>query len=122
MNLAAPAHTDSTLLDQFCDNLWLEDGLAKNTLAAYRSDLALFAGWLTHQGGTLEAVDGQRIKDYLAYLHHRPPAQQPKPASQRRLHRALRRFLHLPAGPSRGTGFRFLVTSTTPPISTISTM
>ena len=92
MNLAAPAHTDSTLLDQFCDNLWLEDGLAKNTLAAYRSDLALFAGWLTHQGGTLEAVDGQRIKYYLAYFHHRPPVQQPKPASQRRLHAALRRF------------------------------
>jgi integrase/recombinase XerD len=27
------------LLDAFCDALWLEDGLAKNTIASYRSDL-----------------------------------------------------------------------------------
>jgi integrase/recombinase XerD len=27
------------LLDAFCDALWLEDGLAKNTIASYRTDL-----------------------------------------------------------------------------------
>ena len=27
------------LLDAFCDALWLEDGLSKNTIASYRSDL-----------------------------------------------------------------------------------
>ena len=27
------------MLDAFCDALWLEDGLARNTLAAYRADL-----------------------------------------------------------------------------------
>jgi integrase/recombinase XerD len=27
------------LLDRFCDALWLEDGLSKNTIAAYRADL-----------------------------------------------------------------------------------
>ena len=90
--MAVASLADSALLDQFCDNLWLEDGLAKNTLAAYRSDLALFAGWLAESGTTLAAVDEQRVKDYLAHLHHRPPAQQPKPASQRRLQAALRRF------------------------------
>ena len=26
-------------LDAFCDALWLEDGLAPNTIAAYRADL-----------------------------------------------------------------------------------
>ena len=98
MAVAMAALADSVLLDQFCDNLWLEDGLAKNTLAAYRSDLALFAGWLAESGAnantdtTLDTVDGQCIKEYLAHLHSRPPAQQPKPASQRRLHAALRRF------------------------------
>ena len=30
-------------IDQFCDGLWLEDGLAKNSLDAYRRDLRLFA-------------------------------------------------------------------------------
>ena len=33
-------------IDQFCDNLWLEDGLAKNSLDAYRRDMRLFAEWL----------------------------------------------------------------------------
>ena len=28
------------LLDRFCDALWLEDGLAKNTIASYRADLS----------------------------------------------------------------------------------
>ncbi|MBI3525250.1 MAG: site-specific tyrosine recombinase XerD [Betaproteobacteria bacterium] len=98
MTVAAPGYEDSKLLDQFCDNLWLEDGLAKNTLAAYRSDLALFAGWLTESNSalatlaTLATVDEQCVKNYLAHLHRRDPLQQPKPASQRRLHAALRRF------------------------------
>ncbi len=33
-------------IDQFCDTLWLEDGLAKNSLEAYRRDMRLFAEWL----------------------------------------------------------------------------
>ncbi|VWX62667.1 site-specific tyrosine recombinase [Burkholderiales bacterium 8X] len=38
-------------IDDFIDALWLEDGLSRNTLAAYRRDLALFAGWLAGRGG-----------------------------------------------------------------------
>ena len=34
---------DAALLDAFCDALWLEDGLAKNTLTAYRRDLEQLA-------------------------------------------------------------------------------
>jgi integrase/recombinase XerD len=33
-------------IDAFCDALWLEDGLAKNSLSAYRQDLLIFATWL----------------------------------------------------------------------------
>jgi integrase/recombinase XerD len=33
-------------IDTFIDVLWLEDGLAPLTLAAYRRDLTLLAGWL----------------------------------------------------------------------------
>ncbi len=32
------------LLDRFCDALWLEHGLARNTLESYRRDLLAFAG------------------------------------------------------------------------------
>jgi integrase/recombinase XerD len=44
-----PAHTRAEL-DRFTDSLWLEHGLARNTLSGYRSDLAHFAAWLDTRG------------------------------------------------------------------------
>ena len=38
------------IADEFCDALWLEDGLSKNTLDAYKRDLLLFADWLHEIG------------------------------------------------------------------------
>ncbi|HUW39285.1 MAG TPA: site-specific tyrosine recombinase XerD [Rhodocyclaceae bacterium] len=98
MNTPTPGMNaaDAELLDQFCDALWLEDGLAKNTLAAYRSDLAQFAAWLETEGRALLQVGAGDIQSYLAHLYRRPRAEQPKPASQRRLQAALRRlYRHL---------------------------
>jgi integrase/recombinase XerD len=37
---------DEPLLDAFCDALWLEDGLSRNTIASYRADLRLLAAFL----------------------------------------------------------------------------
>jgi integrase/recombinase XerD len=37
------SEADVRLLDAFCDALWLEDGLAKNTIASYRTDLEQLA-------------------------------------------------------------------------------
>ena len=34
---------DARLLDAFCDALWLEDGLSKNTISSYRADLEQLA-------------------------------------------------------------------------------
>jgi integrase/recombinase XerD len=34
---------DTQLLDAFCDALWLEDGLSKNTISSYRTDLEQLA-------------------------------------------------------------------------------
>jgi len=50
-------------LDAFCDALWLEDGLAQNTIAAYRADLEQLAAFL---GGDLLAADEARLFDFLA--------------------------------------------------------
>jgi integrase/recombinase XerD len=88
--LSEPSAADSALLDRFCDNLWLQDGLAKNTLAAYRSDLSLFATWLARRGQILSSVDAATINAYLSYLHSL--AVRPKPATLRRLHAAMHRF------------------------------
>ena len=38
--------TDPELIDVFCDQLWLADGLAATSLASYRRDLAAWSAWL----------------------------------------------------------------------------
>lgn len=57
-------------IDQFCDTLWLEDGLAKNSLEAYRRDMRLFAEWLqaSHQKHLLEVTQAD-IFSYVAEKH-----------------------------------------------------
>ncbi len=56
------------IIDGFCDALWLEDGLARNTLDSYRRDLQQFAGWLEKRDGRdLLAADQALIQDYLAH-------------------------------------------------------
>ena len=53
-------------IDEFCDTLWLEDGLSKNTLEAYRRDLTLFATWLAVQRQrALIDADAGLISDYM---------------------------------------------------------
>lgn len=61
--------TDQALLDEFCDALWLEDGLARNTLDSYRSDLRHFADWLEQQQG--KALMGAEHGDVAQYLSYR---------------------------------------------------
>ncbi len=65
---AAQAPTDP-LIDSFIDALWLEDGLSKNTLAAYRRDLTLFSTWLATTGLALVGVTQQDINAYFAIRH-----------------------------------------------------
>jgi len=81
--------SDAELIDEFIDALWLADGLSKNTLGAYRSDLALFAAWLGEHGGSIVGADGTAINAYLAHLHARPGGIRAN--SQRRLMASLRR-------------------------------
>ncbi|MBA2690805.1 MAG: site-specific integrase, partial [Burkholderiales bacterium] len=59
---------DQTLLDQFCDSLWLEDGLARNTLEAYRRDLVQFNRWLAPLGIELSQASAKDLQRYLAHL------------------------------------------------------
>jgi integrase/recombinase XerD len=43
---AAVGDANARALDAFCDALWLEDGLSRNTVASYRTDLEQFAKFL----------------------------------------------------------------------------
>src|SRR5207237_8193804 len=56
------------MLDEFCDALWLEDGLARNTLESYRRDLRQFGVWLKKSAGKhlLDANHGD-IQASLGY-------------------------------------------------------
>jgi integrase/recombinase XerD len=80
---------DAALLDEFCDTVWLEDGLSRNTLAAYRRDLQLFADWLEVEARPVLALAYEA--DISAYLAHRF-AQSVRPSTQARLLSSLKRF------------------------------
>lgn len=58
---------DDPVIDRFLDALWLEKGLSDNTRAAYRSDLALFNGWLDERGVRLVEAGREVILDHLAW-------------------------------------------------------
>src|SRR3954466_14727758 len=81
--------SDETALDEFCDALWLEDGLSRNTLASYRLDLAQFAGWL--DGRKNKTLLSAAHSDLLTYLAHRV-AGKAKATSTSRLLSSLKRF------------------------------
>ncbi|SDP40184.1 tyrosine recombinase XerD subunit [Rhodoferax sp. OV413] len=60
---------NSALIDAFIDALWLEQGLSKNTLAAYRRDLSLLATWLQAQPRALMDTREQDLQAYFAARH-----------------------------------------------------
>ena len=80
-----------TAIDLFLDALWLEDGLARNTLAAYRRDLTLYAQWLAQQQPplVLDATAEHHLQGYFAARH----AQTRATTANRRL-TVLRRYFH----------------------------
>jgi len=61
--------SNADILDEFCDSLWLEDGLSRNTLESYRSDLSKFSLWLEKQRAAkiLETTHAD-IQGFLAHL------------------------------------------------------
>lgn len=82
---------DASLLDSFCDALWLEDGLSKNTLEAYRRDLAQFGDWLVRgTAHTLAQATESDVHGFLAFRHR--GSRGPKASSDARLLSSLKRF------------------------------
>ena len=77
------------LIDEFCDALWLEDGLARNTLDAYRRDLSQFATWLEAEHGK-KLLQGN-VADIQAYLGHQF-RRKTRASSAARLLSSLKRF------------------------------
>jgi len=79
----ALAEADAALLDAFGDALWLEDGLARNTLESYRRDLSQFAAFLGRRG--LAAAEETDVFAFLA-------ARKGRASSAARMLSSLKRF------------------------------
>ena len=57
-------------IDRFVDAIWIEQGLAANTLAAYRRDLTLFADWLGRETGrSLVEASETDLRQYALARH-----------------------------------------------------
>ena len=63
---AGPGVEAAAEIDRFIDALWIEDGLAPLTLAAYRRDLGLYAAWLGRPPATSSEAD---LLGYMAERH-----------------------------------------------------
>lgn len=74
---------ENPLVDAFCDALWLEDGLAKNTLASYRRDLGQLGLFL--KSIPLEKAREQDLFGFLA-------SRKGKASSAARMLSTLKRF------------------------------
>jgi integrase/recombinase XerD len=84
---ATPAGSASPAeVDEFCDALWLEDGLSKASLAAYRQDLRLLARRLPPPAA-LPSADEAALAGALAAI-----ARTHRRSSQARLLSTMRRF------------------------------
>jgi len=89
--------SDLAEIDNFCDALWLEDGLAKATLASYRSDLGRLAGWLAEHGHeALLDLRESTLSGFIAELSRSTRA-----SSQARYLSTLRRFYRWQVGRGR---------------------
>ena len=89
--MSADLQTSLSAIDVFVDALWLEDGLSRNTLAAYRRDLTLYAQWLAQQqpAQTLDGTAEHHLQGYFAERHAGTKAT----TANRRL-TVLRRYFH----------------------------
>ncbi len=93
--LASPA--DLAEIDNFCDALWLEDGLAKATLNSYRSDLGRLALWLANNAAEpLLDLRETTLTGFIAHL-----SKQTRASSQARYLSTLRRFYRWQLGRGR---------------------
>ena len=78
-------------IDRFIDAMWLECGLSRNTLDAYRNDLHHLSLWLKKQGTSL---NGASRANLLAYLAERAGAGMQSRSSARLLSSIRRYYQH----------------------------
>lgn len=86
------AEPDQALIERFLDALWVENGLSKNTLSAYRSDLSQLALW---QQKNKRVLFGLTREHLLRYLSHAQQQGKSSRSSARMLSSVKRLFQYL---------------------------
>ncbi len=67
--LAQVRPADAAEIDRFCDDMWFEEGLSKNTLSSYRLDLSGLAAWLATTSSTaLANAERAQISAYFSHV------------------------------------------------------
>ncbi|HVR94924.1 MAG TPA: site-specific integrase, partial [Casimicrobiaceae bacterium] len=85
----------SALIDAFCDQVWLQDGLAASSLGSYRRDLMAWARWLEDdKSRSAKSLLGANRGDVEAFLAAQFQTGAKSSSINRRLS-SLRRFYRL---------------------------
>jgi len=79
---------EQSIIESFLDALWMEHGLSKNTLSAYKNDLSNLALWLLQNECHLLDASQTQVQAFLAYRFE----QGSKNRSSARLLSSMRRF------------------------------
>ena len=76
-----PGEASRAAIERFVEALWIEDGLASNTLAAYRRDLSIYAAWL--EATQARSIDESTESDLRAYAVARHAGSRPSSSNRR---------------------------------------
>ncbi|HUG76747.1 MAG TPA: site-specific tyrosine recombinase XerD [Burkholderiales bacterium] len=88
----------AALLDAFCDALWLEDGLSKNTISSYRTDLEQLARFL--KARVLEQAGEADLFAFLASRKGRASSAARRVSTLKRFYRYCLRERRIAADPT----------------------
>jgi integrase/recombinase XerD len=94
--LRADPLSRAPLLDAFCDALWLEDGLARNTIASYRSDLEQWFDFVKHP----LAAGEEDLFRFLATRRGRASSAARRVSTLKRFYQYCLRERHIAADPT----------------------
>ncbi|MFM2486441.1 site-specific tyrosine recombinase XerD [Celerinatantimonas yamalensis] len=81
-------HSIDSYIEQFLDTLWLEQGLAENTLISYRNDLNKLDLFMNQLGVPIAQANVQNLQEFISWCQ----AQGQKTSSAARQLSAVRRF------------------------------
>ena len=88
---------NARLLDAFCDALWLEDGLSRNTIASYRADLEQFSSFLNKD---LLKAGEEELFTFLGSRKGRASSAARRVSTLKRFYRYCLRERHIKADPT----------------------